>query len=1145
ARQEEERQAVGVLAGGWLSTCHPSQADDIEIAGYWFRDGEEPGMCTLVPGQDLEEALRNVIEVGRTARIGLPGGSSVVTFVEGDTVFWGEPIDGRTSGPISEITTLHVGPEAETARGPGQPDEEVPEGPIEEQGPDQADEEVPEGPVEEEGLAQETAEQEDDLMEITNEGEAAEEADPMEKAATQWEEVMAAADGGDEAAGVLRAFVLQKHGARAPAALWTMLKVFGRHGWRDLPIGGLGSLTREIPAEVFFNEEPPEVLFDRVNPEAVKEIGRRVLSKVFRTADGCGPTLLRIAGDILKQCGRGMLSGARCFLTTYREESKMMEIGMKGRRYSGFCPVVKKKKKDEEEEDHSPQPDGGLVSAHVRTSVFAQPCWLRDVFRAGLPNHFVFDLVNAEYIDRRDTVLSETHVERWIAKQLYLPLLYGGSVKAWKMEHKITAFAREGFAHRFAKEMSEGRKKDCGARKGELGKLRQMTARPVEFLQYALNTATERELVDLVVNKVEEDPEAAVCAFEHDGLFLYYPAGQKKLFADIKSALGDVSFTVKPTLSVKDALATAEAEILKQAPELGHLWNQVDDAWLDHHNVIMQAYEGSLTYHGLYAEVALRSPAVSPDVPYPLTAIFKMIVDTGHKCWFSCSRSAWFLTGDSTIDALKLAASKICVRDLSDYICSWSTSEDAIATANIRWEYTGESFKSGLAASLKPALGVAQSEFDLDGEDTRKYLNFNGKVFNAETLQWSPMRPEMKITRNTGWDHKWPVWWGDYGAELLGVLKEVRRQQDSFKDNEREYTLSAAVQKRLDELCGKIPALDVVHTWTRDDWESTIFELSLFAKGTFGLTQACGLWTRGVGRNGKDTAANMMDSVLGGYSVSLLASTLSKIRDPNAPSPAYALLRARRFVAVREIDKCDPIRQQIYKTVTDPNSVLSGRDVYEKQVSFKPQFLMFFASNEPPALVNDLANRERTCIIEHVSIFSDEPVEENQVKWKDVEKTMLRTDEGRAEFFAILYAVYKELLHDNPRRSIGPMPQKCRAFLEEELDDKVMAATKDFIRTRLERAPRGKATPESAVHDALAKHIEEKAPPEDHKPRTVRCGDLLKQLGVVRSDKRGKAATLGGRKNVYHLHYKFEGTDGSKDDKPTPVRLIGYEPEDK
>ena len=179
-----------------------------------------------------------------------------------------------------------------------------------------------------------------------------------------------------------------------------------------------------------------------------------------------------------------------------------------------------------------------------------------------------------------------------------------------------------------------------------------------------------------------------------------------------------------------------------------------------------------------------------------------------------------------------------------------------------------------------------------------------------------------------------------------------------------------------------------------------------------------------------------------------------------------------------------------------------------------------------------------------MSIFSDEPVEENQVKWKDVEKTMLRTDEGRAEFFAILYAIYKELLHENPRRSIGPMPQKCRAFLEEELDDKVMEATRGFIQTKLERAPRGKSTPESVVHEALAKHIEEVAPPDDGRPRSLRCGDLLKQLGVVRSDKRGKARTIGGRKNVYHLHYKFGNVDGSKDDKPSLVRLIGHESEE-
>ena len=59
---------------------------------------------------------------------------------------------------------------------------------------------------------------------------------------------------------------------------------------------------------------------------------------------------------------------------------------------------------------------------------------------------------------------------------------------------------------------------------------------------------------------------------------------------------------------------------------------------------------------------------------------------------------------------------------------------------------------------------------------------------------------------------------------------------------------------------------------------------------SFGLKQAAALWTCGVGRNGKDTLCNLMGSILGSYAVSI-DSTFSKIRDPNAPSPVYALTR--------------------------------------------------------------------------------------------------------------------------------------------------------------------------------------------------------------------------------------------------------------
>ena len=71
------------------------------------------------------------------------------------------------------------------------------------------------------------------------------------------------------------------------------------------------------------------------------------------------------------------------------------------------------------------------------------------------------------------------------------------------------------------------------------------------------------------------------------------------------------------------------------------------------------------------------------------------------------------------------------------------------------------------------------------------------------------------------------------------------------------------------------------------------------------------------------------------------------------------------------------------------------------------------------------------------------------------------------------------------------------------------------------------------MHKALRAFVERNAPVE------VRCGELLKQLGVL--EKRGRSgATLDGRrKNTYYLIYIFPKTDGSKDSEASFVRLVG------
>ena len=539
------------------------------------------------------------------------------------------------------------------------------------------------------------------------------------------------------------------------------------------------------------------------------------------------------------------------------------------------------------------------------------------------------------------------------------------------------------------------------------------------------------------------------------------------------------------------------------SPGLKHLFDKVDEGWLDHRKLIRDAFHGNLAHHGLYAEVVLRSPAVSEKIPYPLTAIFKFIEDTGHKAWYSCTNKTWVMTGDSALDVLKKAAEKICTRDLTDYHSVWSNSDEGtFFRCNLRWEFSGTSFQNG----VKGSLGVSSDVFDVDGDGCRKYLNFCGRVFNAETLEWADMDPAMKITRSTKWRHQWPTWWEtDACTELFDTLAEVKRQQDYQEARKLEYALSDAVKERLDKLCKAIPALEIFFTWTKE-WESAIFELSLVCKGVFGQTQAAALWTRGVGRNGKDSLCNAMSAVLGTYSVSVAAQTLSRIRDPSAPSPAYALCRARRFVAVRQIDRSEPLRQQLYKVFTDPKSEMQGRDVYEKMVIFRPQFLIFFASNDPPALVNDLANRERTNIVEHVSVFHDAPVEANHVQWRDLE-AMFETVEGKADFFGLFFAVYKQLLYKNPRRRIGRIPPKCLAFLEEEMQDKVLDAARLFLATKIERAPKGGATVKEDVYKALVNFINAHAPRDDGKDREdLRPAELLKQLGVI--ERRGKALGL-------------------------------------
>ena len=136
----------------------------------------------------------------------------------------------------------------------------------------------------------------------------------------------------------------------------------------------------------------------------------------------------------------------------------------------------------------------------------------------------------------------------------------------------------------------------------------------------------------------------------------------------------------------------------------------------------------------------------------------------------------------------------------------------------------------------------------------------------------------------------------------------------------------------------------------------------------------------------------------------------------DAPSPTFAPVRGRRIVCVREVPKDAKILPGVYKRFTDPFSEISGRNLYEHMVKFKPQYLAFFAINGPIPIAMDNAVRDRTAIVDHVSIFKDKPSESNDLQWKDMLSLIPKYRPG---IFWLLRRAYHHFLKSRPRRNVA------------------------------------------------------------------------------------------------------------------------------
>ena len=147
------------------------------------------------------------------------------------------------------------------------------------------------------------------------------------------------------------------------------------------------------------------ILVEHVNVDLLRSVATSPLGSWVPQPGG--PSFRTILSDIIACCSGG------CLKSAWVEEDLATSHGVLGRRYSG--------KRGAQGEYFQRLLDQGITPCVVGASFFAFPVYLRDLARAGIPNVWVVDMVNAyptidskrrptvkaveQYVDRRDEKL--------------------------------------------------------------------------------------------------------------------------------------------------------------------------------------------------------------------------------------------------------------------------------------------------------------------------------------------------------------------------------------------------------------------------------------------------------------------------------------------------------------------------------------------------------------------------------------------------------------------------------------------------------------------------------------------------------------------------------------------------------------------
>ena len=628
-------------------------------------------------------------------------------------------------------------------------------------------------------------------------------------------------------------------------------------------------------------------------------------------------------------------------------------------------------------------------------------------------------------------------VTRDDAKGLFLRLCYGGSLAKWCYEQGVCPQSLPAFVHEFNKEQREIRRADANNHPDLLKTLRlqEKKRNPEASLTSELNMRREREILDCMETAVRGMGDVA--SYEFDGLFIHSPClnpddihackdWKNKLLQHMeKNVFAPIA--IKQPLTFDDALGMLKAKFQKVD------WDTKEYLDETQGDLIRQALQANNKphMHKTYAEIVAAEMDAFDGCGFGVKELFKYR-GKGEYYFYSLETMAW--TMDEGRENLLIVISDVLSRRLNN----WEFDAKGVARfQDANTHFFCISLAESVEKFLRPLL--RDREFELDGEDCRRYLVFLDMAFDRHSDEMVEKTPSIRSTHSTNWCYLSSTLTEQHEMKVLDALKLVSCDA---------MVLTSEANKSLFECAEFMPALRFIYELT-GSWERALYLSKHMARAVFALPYNEHLWTRGPGSNGKDTLANLMQCVMGDYFYDIPCAALTGSREMDSPSQTLLALKGKRFVAVREIAKNVKIKSHLYKTIADPKGKMKARGLYGQNVEFNPQFLLYLCSNVPVDIDDSSGgSARRTRILDLPFNFVEQPNTANE-KQKDanIEASFVQ---WRGHLFWFLCQVFARFLRGANQTNVTPVPQEVQEAVDDELEEPWMQRLQEFVDERLE-----------------------------------------------------------------------------------------------